>query len=88
LRFVPFANMCCSSTYADSKVESYLGGFIAGPVRAKPKPVDNTQHGGDHVDTWRQSVARVQDQIKFVESNPFHSFHAGKLSTSTWLMTH
>lgn len=67
-----------SSTYADSKVESYLGGFIAGPIRSNPPDV--RRDGDDQVDTWRQSVARVQDQIKAVENNPFHSFNAGKSS--------
>ncbi|KIW04635.1 uncharacterized protein PV09_04381 [Verruconis gallopava] len=67
-------------SYADSKVESYLGGFIAGPVRADP-PVDTRRDGDSQVDTWRQSVARVRDQINLVESNPFHNFHANDLQT-------
>ena len=74
-------NVIDNRTYADSKVESYLGGFIAGPIRLNPPP-DVKRDGDDQIDTWRQSVASVQDQIKAVESNPFHSFNAGKLCSA------
>lgn len=70
-----------NSTYADSKVESYLGGFIAGPIKVS-QSVDVRRDGDDQIDTWRDSVASVQNQIKAVEATQFHTFSAGTLTLS------
>jgi hypothetical protein len=87
-----FANLCRFSTYADSKVESYLGGFVVGPSKVAPTvtkagPIIHNVRGEEHhVNTWHPSVAPVQNQLKFVESNSFHRFHAGKLPIPTQVM--